>query len=98
MTEAKASRLQRLKERQAQLAAQIAAAEQAERKAARTLDTRRKILLGAALLAELDTAPGLRPVVAEILNRRLIHARDRAAVADLLPAAPAAEGEPPGAA
>lgn len=98
MTEAKASRLQRLKARQAQLAAQIAAAEQAERKAARTLDTRRKVLLGAALLAELDTAPGLRPVVAEILNRRLIHARDRAAVADLLPAAPAAEGDAPGAA
>lgn len=98
MTEANASRLQRLKARQAQLAAQIAAAEQAERKAARTLDTRRKILLGAALLAELDTAPGLRPVVAEILNRRLTHARDRAAVADLLPAAPVSQGEPPGAA
>ena len=54
------------------------------KKAARAKDTRRKILIGAALLAEIEQEPSLRGVVQDILKRRLTQERDRELLADLL--------------
>lgn len=84
MTEAKTSRLEKLKARHAKLAADIAKAEAAERKAERAKDTRRKILIGAAILSELEERKTLRPMLSGILDRRLTQERDRALFPDLL--------------
>ena len=84
MSEPTRSRLDKLKQRKAKLEAEIAKAETVERKAARAKDTRRKILVGAAILAELEAEPHLRTIVQEILNRRLTQERDRALLADLV--------------
>jgi len=84
MSEPTSNRLAKLKQRKAKLEAEIAKAETVERKAARVKDTRRKILVGAAILAELEAEPHLRTIVQEILNRRLTQERDRALLADLV--------------
>ena len=85
MSDAKESRLEKLKQRKARLEAQITRAEQTERQAERRRDTRRKILIGAAVLAELDSRPDWQAVLTGILDRRLTQGRDRALLADLLP-------------
>jgi hypothetical protein len=51
MTDKTADRLSRLQKRKAQLEQRIAAAESQAKTAARKLDTRRKIILGGAILA-----------------------------------------------
>lgn len=84
MTSSKPDKLTRLRQRKAHLEKQIAAAESAAKAEARKLDTRRKVLVGAAVLAELETDPGLRATVRAMLGRRITRANDRAAVADLL--------------
>lgn len=84
MSEPTSNRLEKLKQRKAKLEAEIAKAETVERKAARVKDTRRKILVGAAILAELEADPRLRVMVQEILKRRLTQERDRDLLADLL--------------
>ena len=84
MTEIVASRIEKLKQRKAKLEAEIARAEATEKKAARAKDTRRKILIGAALLAEIEQEPSLRGVLQDILKRRLTQDRDRELLADLL--------------
>lgn len=84
MSEPASNRLEKLKQRKAKLEAEIAKAETVERKAARVKDTRRKILVGAVILAELEAEPPLRTIVQEILKRRLTQERDRDLLADLL--------------
>jgi hypothetical protein len=84
MTEIVASRIEKLKQRKAKLEAEIAKAEATEKKAARAKDTRRKILVGAAILAEIEAEPSLKGVLQDILKRRLTQDRDRELLADLL--------------
>lgn len=84
MAETAASRLEKLKQRKAKLEAEIAKAEATEKKAARANDTRRKILIGAAMLAEMEAEPSFRDGVRRILDRRLTQDRDRELLADLL--------------
>lgn len=79
-----ASKLEKLRQRREKLNAEIARAEKAERDRQRAQDTRRKIVLGAALLSELEQDPALRAQVRGILSRRLTQERDRALLADLL--------------
>lgn len=84
MADPKPSKIDRLKERQKQLAAQIAAAESRERNAERTLDTRRKILIGGAVLESLRRGEYSQDQLSTLLDKALKHDRDRA-LFDFLP-------------
>jgi hypothetical protein len=86
MTAKTTDRLSRLQQRKAELERQIAAAESEAKAAARKLDTRRKIIIGGAVLAALADSPGLAAMVKTVLAQRVTRAADRAAVADLLDA------------
>ena len=88
MTEKTTDRLSRLQQRRAALDRQIAAAESEAKAAARKQDTRRKIVVGGAILAALADSPGLAAMVQTVLAQRVTRALDRAAVADLLGDAP----------
>ncbi|WP_313540515.1 mobilization protein [Sphingomonas sp.] len=77
MVDPKPSKIEKLKERQKQLAAQIAAAEARERNAERTLDTRRKILIGSAVMESMRRGEYPQDQLAVLLNRFLVHDRDR---------------------
>jgi len=101
MTEKTADRLSKLKQRKAQLEQQIAAAESKAQSAARKLDTRRKIIIGGAMLAAMDNSPGLGAMVRAALAQHVTRPNDRAAVAELLDAdatasAPASSMKAPG--
>ena len=88
MTEKTTDRLSRLQQRRAALDRQIAAAESEAKAAARKQDTRRKIVVGGAILAALADSPGLAAMVQTVLAQRVTRTLDRAAVADLLGDAP----------
>ena len=91
MTEKNEAKLARLKERKAQLEAQIAAEEAKAKTAARKQDTRRKIIVGGAILAAMEESAGLREQVRHVLAARVTRPNDRAAVLDLLEASKTAE-------
>ena len=84
MTEKSTDRLTRLQQRKAELERQIAEAERAARESDRKRDTRRKIIVGGAILAAIESSPGLLEMVKTVLAQRVTRAHDRAAVADLL--------------
>jgi hypothetical protein len=84
-------RLQKLQERRDQLNAQLAAMEARAKQTQKKQDDRRKILLGALVLADLDTRPELRNYLAERLPGFLVRPEDRKLFAALLPAPPASE-------
>ena len=84
MTDKKTDRLTRLQQRKAELERQIAAAERDAREAGRKLETRRKIIVGGAILAAIAESPGLAGMVKTVLARRVTRPADRAAIADLL--------------
>lgn len=84
MTEKSTDRLTRLQQRKAELERQIAEAERAARESNRKRDTRRKIIVGGAVLAAIESSPGLLAMVKTVLAQRVTRAHDRAAVADLL--------------
>ena len=86
MTAKTTDRLSRLQQRKAEIERQIAAAESEAKAAARKRDTRRKIIIGGAVLAALADSPGLAAMVKTVLAQRVTRAADRAAVADLLDA------------
>ena len=88
MTEKTTDRLNRLQQRRAALDRQIAAAESEAKAAARKLDTRRKIIIGGAILAAIADSPGLAEMVKTVLAQRVTRTLDRAAVADLLDGPP----------
>ena len=92
MTAKTTDRLSRLQQRKAEIERQIAAAESEAKAAARKLDTRRKIIIGGAVLAALADSPGLAAMVKTVLAQRVTRALDRAAVADLLDAPPPKPG------
>jgi len=77
MADPKPSKLDRLKERQKELAAQIAAVESRERNAERTLDTRRKILIGSAVLESLRRGEYPQDQLKLLLDHFLVNERDR---------------------
>ena len=84
MTEKTTDRLNRLQQRKAALERDIANMKREARTAARKQDTRRKIVVGGAILAALADSPGLAAMVKTVLAQRVTRAPDRAAVADLL--------------
>ena len=84
MTEKTTDRLNRLQQRKAAIERQIAAAESEAKATARKQDTRRKIVVGGAILAAIADSPGLAEMVKTVLAQRVTRAQDRAAVADLL--------------
>ena len=84
MTEKTTDRLARLQERKAALERQIAAAERQAKASARKWDTRRKIILGGAVLAAIETDPAVRQRVRALLAERVTRPNDRATIADLL--------------
>ncbi len=63
-----------------------------KKKADRKLDARRKIIVGAAVLAHAEIDPGFADKLRAVLDLAVTRPVDRAAIADLLPgtAAPAA--------
>ncbi len=92
MTDKTAALLEGLRKRKAQLERRIADAENQAKVAARKQDTRRKIVVGGAILAALADSPGLAAMVKTVLAQRVTRALDRAAVADLLDAPPPKPG------
>ena len=84
MTEKATDRLVRLQQRKVALERQIAKAEQDAREIQRKQDTRRKIIVGGAVLSAMADSPGLRAMVKTVLAQRVTRAHDRAAVSDLL--------------
>ena len=72
------------RERQAQLAAQLAALEGRQKAADRKRDTRRKIVIGAAVLVEMELRPAVASYVREMLDKAVTRPQDREVIADLL--------------
>ena len=67
-----------------QLAARLQLIANAERVRQRKRDARRKIIAGAALLAEAEHDPAVGQVVRRVLQVRITRPIDRAVLADLL--------------
>ncbi len=90
-TEQIARLTQQIEQAQAKKRKLLARQRAAEHKARRSADTRRKILLGAWLLGQLDDpkqGPVLHALLADRLPGWLERDDDRALLADLLPAEP----------
>jgi Spy/CpxP family protein refolding chaperone len=73
----KAEKLELLRKREAQIKAQIAALESAQKSKQRKEDTRLKVLLGAAMLADTAIHPETRAGIEALLERAITAARDR---------------------
>ncbi len=71
------ARLERLKQRSAQLTARIQKAEELLQKKERAKDTRRKILVGALVLKAVEEGEWDKGALDLLLDRHLIHGRDR---------------------
>ena len=78
-------RIAQLKQKQEQLARRLTTLEQKEKSQTRKLDTRRKIIVGGAVVAEMHKDPEFASIVRAVLLRYVARPNDRAAVADLLP-------------
>lgn len=78
MPDAKASKRDKLLEQQRQLAAKLAALDAREKEAERKNDTRRKILIGGAIIAAIKRGTFSDEQLTVILNRELVADRDRA--------------------
>jgi hypothetical protein len=70
-------KLEALRQRQAALNAQIAELEAREKARRRKEDTRLKVLVGAAILADVELHPETRAGVQAILKRAITAPRDR---------------------
>jgi hypothetical protein len=79
-----ADRLGTLKQKQAQLKAQIAALEAKEKAAERKKDTRRKIIVGGAVLAHAALHPAFAAELKMALKQAVIRDSDRETIQDLL--------------
>jgi hypothetical protein len=77
-------RLGALKQKQAQLKAQIAALEAKEKEAERKKDTRRKIIVGGAVLAHAALHPAFAAELKMVLKQAVIRDSDRETIQDLL--------------
>lgn len=84
-------RLAKLQERRDQLNAQLAALEARAKQTQKKQEDRRKILLGALILADLDNRQELKTYLAERLPEFLVRSEDKKLFAAMLPATSAAE-------
>jgi hypothetical protein len=73
----KALKLETLREKQQKLAAQIAEIESAQKAQSRKDETREKVIVGAAILANIKLHPETRAGVVEILEKAITAQRDR---------------------
>jgi hypothetical protein len=73
----KKSKLETLREKHAQLAAQIAEAKRLESAKARKMDTRLKVVVGAACLADAAMHEDTKAAVRAVLERAVKAPRDR---------------------
>jgi hypothetical protein len=82
-------RLAELTRKRDQLEAQRTSLLAAKRNDDRKRDTRRKIIVGAAVLAHAELHPGVAHQLRAILDKAVTRDLDRQAIADLLPASSA---------
>ena len=75
--------------RKAELAARLAALKGKAKAVDRKRDTRRKIVVGAVVLVEMQRDPKFAAYVRKMLGKAVTRPQDRDAIADLLPAAAA---------
>jgi hypothetical protein len=80
----KPDKLDALKKKQAQIKAQIAAVEAKQKAAERKRDTRRKIIVGSAVLAHATLHPAFAVALKEVLKLAVVRDSDRATIQDLL--------------
>jgi hypothetical protein len=79
-----ADRLEALQKRQAQIQAQIAALKAKEKVAERKKDTRRKIIVGGAVLAHAALHPAFAAELKMALKQAVVRDSDRETIQDLL--------------
>jgi hypothetical protein len=77
-------RIAHLKQQREKLSQKLNRLEHKEKSQARKLDTRRKIIVGGAVVAEMHKDPEFAAVVRAVLLRYVARPNDRAAVAELL--------------
>ena len=86
MTNDISKRIAHLKQQREKLSQKLNRLEHKEKSQARKLDTRRKIIIGGAVLSEMQKDFEFAAVVRSMLLRYVARPNDRAAVADLLTA------------
>jgi hypothetical protein len=84
-------RMAALEARKKQIEAQLASLAAREKQAAHKRDTRRKVIVGAAVLAHAEIDPRFAVLLRDILQRAVQRPADQANIVDLLePVAPSA--------
>ena len=79
-----AERIAAAEERKAQMVARLAALKGKAKAVDRKLDTRRKIVVGAAVLVEIEREPRFAEYVRKMLEKAVTRTQDKEAIADLL--------------
>lgn len=79
-----AERIAELESRKKQIEAQLASLEAREREAARKRETRRKVVVGAAVLAHAELDPGFASLLRDVLAKAVQRPVDQKVIADLL--------------
>jgi hypothetical protein len=79
-----AERIAELEDRKKQIEAKLASLAAREKLAARKLDTRRKVIVGAAVLAHAEIDAAFASILKEVLAKAIQRPIDIAAIADLL--------------
>ena len=70
-------RIEAIRAKRAQMDAELARLEGRVRSETRKLDTRRKILIGAVVMQEMESQPDIDAWIRKLLNERLLKNRDR---------------------
>jgi len=70
-------KLEALRKREAEIKARIAEAEAKEKAQSRKEDTRVKVLVGAAFLADIEKNPETRSLVLSVVDRAIVNPKDR---------------------
>lgn len=84
-TKSHADRLAELQKQKARIDAQIAAEKAKAKKAERSLETRKKVIVGATVLNAIEQDEKLRDTIAKLLAAHVTRDHDRATISDLLP-------------
>jgi hypothetical protein len=88
-----ADRIAALKQKQEQLAARLNTLNATAKKEERKRDTRRKIVVGGAVLLAMEKDSALANLVKAVLAQSVGRPIDKAVIADLLPPSPAAPSD-----